>query len=403
MKKYIKPIAFTFGLLTVSFGFMACGSNNEKAIEEQQQEEAHDHDEENFVTLTQEQMKTVGIELGEIEQKQLTGNMRTTGILRVPNNHKAVATSLFGGAIRTLQVEIGDKVNKGQMIATISNPQFIAYQEEYISINSRIELAELELNRQTTLYEGEVGAKKNLQSAQTELSTLKTRKASLQNQIQMMGINPNSLSNSNLKNSLVVTSPISGTVSAVFAKIGSYVDVTSPIIEVVENSALHLDLQVFEKDLPMIEEGQKIDFVLTNIPNKTYEAKVYNIGSSFNDNSKTIAIHSEVIGDKTGLIDGMHVTAMVNLKGELTPALPTDAIVNADAKYYIFMVATDEDHPTDENSLRFEKIEIIKGNTELGYTGFIPHKEIPENAKIVTKGAFFVNAQIENDGDGHEH
>lgn len=403
MKKNIKTIAFSFNLLILSFVFWACDSNTEKPIDPPQQQDVHDHDDENFVTLTREQMKTVGIELGEIEQKQLTGNMRTTGILRVPNNHKAMATSLFGGVIRTLQVEIGDPIKKGQVIATISNPQFIEIQEEYLSINSRIEFAELELNRQKTLYEGEVGAKKNLQSAQAELNTLKTRKASLESQLRMMGIRPNSLSNSNMKTSLVVTSPISGTVSMVFAKIGSYVDVASPIIEIVENSALHLDLQVFEKDLPEIEVGQNIDFVLTNLPNKTYEAKVYKIGSSFNDNSKTIAIHSEVIGDKMGLIDGMHVTAMVNLKGEMTPALPSEAIVNADAKYYIFVLTPDENHPIDGDELRFEKIEIIKGTTELGYTSFVAHKEIPENAKIATKGAFFVHAQTQNDGDGHEH
>jgi cobalt-zinc-cadmium efflux system membrane fusion protein len=65
-----------------------------------------------------------------------------------------------------------------------------------------------------------------------------------------MGINPNSVSNSNLRSALVVKSPISGTISNVFSKIGSYVDVSSPVAEIVDNNQLHLDLNVFEKDLP---------------------------------------------------------------------------------------------------------------------------------------------------------
>src|SRR3546814_13296906 len=92
-------------------------------------------------------------------------------------------------------------------------------------------------------------SKKNLQSATADRNTLQTRKASLNRQIQLMGIDPTALSNSSLKSSLVVTSPISGIISDVFAKIGSYVDVSSPIAEIIQNAALHLDLQVFEQDI----------------------------------------------------------------------------------------------------------------------------------------------------------
>nr|WP_311316198.1 efflux RND transporter periplasmic adaptor subunit [Weeksella virosa] len=360
-------------------------------------------------------MKAVGIEIGSIEQKQLSATLKANGALRVPNSNKANATSLFGGVIKSLNVEIGDFVRKGQVIATISNPQFIQLQEEYLSINSRIEFAEQEVARQRELNEGNAGAKKNLQSATTELNTLRTRKASLQQQIQMMGINPASLSNSNLKSSLVVTSPISGTVSNVFAKIGSYVDVSSPIAEIIENTALHLDLQVYEKDIPLIKIGQKIDFVVTNNPNKTYSAEVYSIGSSFSGESKTIAVHSKITGDKAGLIDGMSITGMVSLDDVLSTAVPNDAIVNADGKYYIFLVKEREEEAHDhkegeahdhnhgsEKGTQFVRMEVVKGATQLGYTAITPVSEIPHGAHIVVKGAFFVNAKMDDSGE-HAH
>ena len=82
-----------------------------------------------------------------------------------------------------------------------------------------------------------------------------------------MGINPNNVSNSNLQSALVVTSPIGGTVSNVFAKIGSYVDVSSPVAEIVDNSSLHLDLNIFEKRFADAKKvGQTIHFTLTNNP-----------------------------------------------------------------------------------------------------------------------------------------
>ncbi|ADX66785.1 efflux RND transporter periplasmic adaptor subunit [Weeksella virosa] len=421
MKRIINNIVFSVLVLVAFFAFNACTNNHKEGdghnhgTEAETTTDEHEEEEENVAVLTDEQMKAVGIEIGSIEQKQLSATLKANGALRVPNSNKANATSLFGGVIKSLNVEIGDFVRKGQVIATISNPQFIQLQEEYLSINSRIEFAEQEVARQRELNEGNAGAKKNLQSATTELNTLRTRKASLQQQIQMMGINPASLSNSNLKSSLVVTSPISGTVSNVFAKIGSYVDVSSPIAEIIENTALHLDLQVYEKDIPLIKIGQKIDFVVTNNPNKTYSAEVYSIGSSFSGESKTIAVHSKITGDKAGLIDGMSITGMVSLDDVLSTAVPNDAIVNADGKYYIFLVKEREEEAHDhkegeahdhnhgsEKGTQFVRMEVVKGATQLGYTAITPVSEIPHGAHIVVKGAFFVNAKMDDSGE-HAH
>lgn len=423
MKRIIKKLILVTAVSATLSGFYGCGKEHKEGDGHDHgsatEKKAGEHGAETTVTLTDEQIKTVGVVIGFIEQKQLSATMKANGTLRVPNNNKANATSLFGGIIKTLNVEIGDYVKKGQVIATISNPEFIQLQEEYLTIGSRIEFAEHEVARQNELNQGNAGAKKNLQSATSELKTLKTRRSSLKQQIQLMGINPSSLSNSNLKSSLVVTSPISGNVSNVFAKIGSYTDVSSPIAELVENSALHLDLQVFEKDVPLIKVGQRIDFVVTNNPNKTYTAEVFNIGSSFNGESKTIAVHSKVIGDKTGLIDGMNITGLVDLNGVLSPAVPNEAIVNTDGKYYIFIVKEKEekvhehkegdghehehDHGTETKGTVFEKVEILKGSSQLGYTAIKPLNEIPHEAHVVVKGAFFVNAKLSNTGDGHAH
>lgn len=377
-------------------------------------------------TLTQEQIKAVGITLGTIEYKQLTASIKANGALRVPNNNKGNATPLYGGVVKTLTVQIGDHVKKGQVIATIANPQFIQLQEEYLTIDSRITLAEQEMQRQKELSEGNAGAKKNLQSATAELNTLRTRKASLQQQIQLMGINPNTVSNSNLRSALTVTSPISGTVSNVFAKIGSYVDVAFPVIEIVDNSSLHLDLQVFEKDLPKIRVGQIIHFTLTNNPEKEYDATVFSIGSSFENESKSIAVHAKVSGTPTGLIDGMNITGIVSLDHVKSPVVPNEAIVEADGKYYIFIQTDreaqehheenghdDHGHAHDEGeagkhaneqvkTMNFEKTEVIKGVSDLGYTAVTFITEVPANVKIVTKGAFFINAKLSNTG-GHQH
>ncbi len=134
---------------------------------------------------------------------------------------------------------------------------------------------------------------------------------------------------------MVITSPISGTVSSINAQIGSYVDVASPVLDIIDNSSIHLDLQVFEKDLPKMKVGQTVQFKLTNNPETLYNATVFSIGSSFENESKTISVHASVTGNKVGLIDGMNVTGMVSLGNSSTAAVPDEAIVEADGKFYV--------------------------------------------------------------------
>ena len=415
-KNYLLPLAYSLLLMAFFTTLIACG-NKEKTENIEDPKVESKEAESTIASLSNEQIKTVDIQYGSIEQKQLSATLKVNGALRVPNNYKANVTSLYGGVIKTINVQLGDFVKKGQLIATIANPQFIQLQEEYLSTTSKIIFAEQEVARQKELNEGNAGALKNYQSANAELKSMRTRRASLQQQIQLMGINPNSLNNSNLRSALSVTSPISGTISNVFSNIGSYVDVSSPLAEIVDNSQLHLDLNIFEKDLPLIKIGQIIHFRITNNSGEDYNAKVYSIGAAFENESKSIPIHATVQGNKSGLIDGMNITAIVSLNDVTTTAIPNEAIVSTDGKDYIFVVINNqaaEEKPEgakvkNENvakskiketeNVNFEKIEVAKGVSNMGYTAITLVKDLPANAKIVIKGAFFVNAKLTNKGE----
>ena len=415
MKKcFILTILFA-GLAT----FVSCSSKGTAETATTEEGHTDEHANTNTALLTDEQIKSIGIELGVIEEKQLTASLKTNGVLQVPNQNKASVNSLYSGVIKSLLIQPGNYVRKGQTIATIANPDFIQAQSEYLSVNSKIVLAELEVKRQRDLNAGNAGALKNLQAAETELGTLRTLKSTLEQQIKLMGINPERLSNGKLISVLSISSPISGVVSNVIVKMGSYVDVSTPVAEIVDNSQLHLDLFVYEKDLPKLKNNQLIHFTLTNNPGKEYDAQIYSLGSSFEGESKAVTVHAKVQGDKTGLIDGMNITAVISLENQTLPAVPTEAIVNVAGQDYIFMVSeqhgeeeykmdsvkhdvkTEAGHK-DEKGITFERIPVAKGTTDVGYTEITLLKEIPKDAKIVVKGAYFVLAKMTNSGE-HEH
>ncbi len=390
--------AFTI-LSSISCGSGAASKNDKEAVAEPGIEQENPA----VATLTPEQIKSIGIQIGKIERKQLTESLKANGILQVPNQNKASINPVYGGVIKSLLVQPGSSVSKGQTIATIENPEFIHTQEEYLSVGSKIIMAEQEYNRQKELNQGNAGALKNLQAAEAELKALKTRIAALRNQIQLMGIVPSSLSNNKLVSVLSIHSPISGVVSAVNVKMGSYADVTTPVAEVVDNSQLHLDLYIYEKDLSKLKNNQIIHFTLTNNPGREYDAEIYSLGSSFEGASKAVTVHAKVRGDKSGLIDGMNITAVISLAETTVPAVPNEAIVTYQGQDYIFMqIGQDSKKHTEsgaEDEISFEKIPVARGTTDVGYTEIALLKEIPADARIVVKGAFFVLAKMTNAGE----
>ena len=387
-----------FTLCAASIFFVSCGSKD-KTETASPETETHvdEHANPDEATLTADQIKTIGIEFGSIEQKQLTASLKTNGVLKVPNQNKASINSVYSGVIKSLLVQPGNSVSRGQTIATISNPEFIQVQSEYLSVNSRIVLAEQEYNRQKELNAGNAGALKNLQAADAELKSLRTRRSSLQQQIQLMGISTASLSNGRLISVLAVRSPISGIVSNVNVKMGAYVDLSTVVTEVVDNSRLHLDLFVYEKDLPKIKNKQTIHFTVTNNPGKEYDAEIFSLGSSFENESKAISVHAMVKGDKTGLIDGMNITANISLDQATLPAIPTDAIVNFQGQDFIFIVDSVD---TKKNETHFKRIPVVKGTSDVGYSEITLLKDIPAGAKVVIKGSFFILAKQTNT-EGH--
>ncbi len=407
--------------------------------------ESGEHHEEHTtsVSLTQKQSESIGLRLGGLEHKILNSGLKANGFLKVPNQNKATITSIYGGIVKNILVMPGSRVSAGQTVAQILYPPLIPMQEEFLSLSPKIELASAELERQVELSNEQAGAFKNKQNAEANLKNLMIRRASLEQQINQMGIRADQLAIDHLVTILDIKSPISGWVGKVFVNIGSSVDASTPIAEVMDNRSLHLDLFVYEKDLHEVRQDQLIDFVLTNQPGKSYTAQVFSIGNTFENENKAIAVHAVVKGNKQGLIDGMNVTALISLKNATVPALPDEAFVNQDGVDFVFVqkVAGAEvhdehhheegdiahqnehhedghqqdpgedghEHKAEEKTARngaevlFEKIPIKKGVSDLGYTEVTLLKEVPLNARFVTKGAFFLLAKMSNAGEAHAH
>ena len=385
-----RALRFVFACFAVTL--IAC---NEKKTEETHEQEKSETE----VSLTDSQYKTVGIETGKVEDRNLNKVIKANGYTTVPPQNSAEVATLIGGTVKDIYVLEGTFVNKGKVLATIQNLEVIEIQEDYHSATANIEYLQLEYNRQKTLSDENVNPRKTFQEVKSKLAAERARAQAAKSKLEALHIAANGSS------SLVpIIAPISGYVGKISIAKGAFAQTGVSLFEVVDNSQMHLDLNVYEKDLGSISIGQVIDFVLTNQSNKSIKGKIFGINKSFSNESKTVAVHAKIeSSDAKELISGMYVSANINIVNATVPALPKDAVVRNAAKYFVFV--QEEEHvnqQTKEKEIHFKAIEVIPGTTDLGFTEVKFVDNIDPDAAIVTKGAFYLLSAMKGGGE-HEH
>lgn len=382
----------------------SCGNTKSEGSENIATADSSEHqgDHTELIELTAKQINAVGIQTGPVEQKNLNAVIKSSGQLAVPPQNKAEVNVLMGGIIRKINVLEGQAVKRGQVLVLLENTDFVKLQEEYLTLTNSFSFTENELTRQKELNEAKAGTGKNLQQAQANYNAQRARISTMERQLQQLGINPTRVAQGNIISQVAVTAPISGTVGHIAVNTGTYAETSKPLMEIIDNSQIHCDLVVYEKDLFKVKIGQKVNFTLTNQNNQQIQGEIYGVNKSFEDDSKGIIVHAVIKNaGRHNLIPGMYVTALIDIGNQLTPAVPADAVVRSEGKDYIYLVAEEgaERHSeekeakpdsTHEEHIAFKKVEVVTGVAELGYVQINALEELPENVKIVTKGAFYL-------------
>ena len=99
----------------------------------------------------------------------------------------------------------------------------------------------------------------------------------------------------------------------------------------------------------------------------------------------------------------MYVEAGIEVGQRKTRALPEAAIVRDGGMDYIFVWAKEDTSHGQEGERVFLKQEVKVGIRDLGYAEVVPADPLSDSAKVVTRGAFYLMAEL-NKGDGeHGH
>jgi membrane fusion protein, heavy metal efflux system len=389
----MKTKLFLIMLLTTLF-IAGCGNRKETA-------EGHGEHEElppNVVEMNDAQYKSAGIELGSVEQKVLSTQLHVNGVVSVSPQNLVSVSAIMGGYIKSITMVQGSVVSKGQVIAVIENPEFIELQQNYLENKSKLEYAEIEYYRQKDLYKENVNSAKTYQMATAEYKSLQSKVYALEQKLRLIGIDAKRLEFDKISGSIPILSPISGYVKVVNVNIGKFVNPTDIIAEIVNTQNMTLELTVFEKDIAKVSIGQALNFNMPANTDYTMKAVVYQVGKALNED-KTIKVYATIEKANMNLLPGMYVNATIDIINDSVTALPNEAVLAFEDKFYIFFFSEKKKEGEKFVTL-FKFIEVNTGVSENGYTEVILPKNLDFDIhKIVVKGAYNLLSALKNAGD----
>jgi cobalt-zinc-cadmium efflux system membrane fusion protein len=112
------------------------------------------------VAITKAQFINAGIQLGRLRDGKLSETIKASGEVAVLPQDYAKVSTYIGGIVKTIRVQEGDYVKKGQTVFTLEHPDYIKLQQEYLVTKNNLNFLEKEYERQKELFENKAAVGK---------------------------------------------------------------------------------------------------------------------------------------------------------------------------------------------------------------------------------------------------
>lgn len=256
-----------------------------------------------------------------------------------------------GGRITKINVEIGDFVKEGQVLAEIDKAQL---QQAQLSLQNQ----EVELARLKSLYEAGGLSKSDLDAIELQYNVTKT-------QVE------------NLLENTVLRSPINGVVTARNYDVGDMCSMSAPIFTVEQIVPVKLLVGISESDYSKVKKGDAVEIKADAVPDKTFYGKINRIYPTIDPTTRTFTVEVVVQNNYRTLRPGMFVRAMVNFGTNNSVVIPDVAVVKQQGSGERFVYVLNED-----GTVTYQKV-LLGRRMEAEYEVL---EGIEDGARIVTGG-----------------
>ena len=223
-----------------------------------------------------------------------------------------------GSRIRKINVEVGDYVQKGQVLAEMDRMQLA-------QLELQIQNDELEYERLKSLYKEGGVSQSDFETAELGYKVRKTNYE-------------------NIKENTILRSPISGFITARNFDSGDMFSMSAPLFVVQQVVPVKLLVGISESEYTKVKKGDKVTLTVDAIPGRSFAGKIERLYPTVDAATHTFKVEVNVPNTDKVLRPGMYARVTVNFGNLHHVVLPDQAVVRMEGtgQRFVYVLNADE-------------------------------------------------------------
>lgn len=317
------------------------------------------------------------------------------GEVRLDESSSTWITPRVAGIVRRIAVDLGSRVQRGQLLFEVESAEFTAARAEYLRAGAALVAAEAAYARESELFAKRVCPRKDLIEAQAARDEAMAAARAAEEILRQYGLGSAALASLPGQSAtapvawMPVVAPFDGTILDRSIQLGALVEPGDRLLLVGDLSRVWIVASVHQDDLAgLLEagEGRAAAVEVQAFPGRTFEGVVERIGGVVSEATRTTAVR--VVVDNAGgrLRPGMF--AQVRL-AEPDPrdavAVPAEGVLEDEGRSFVFV-------PVDGQESYFMRRPVVAGHTREGWTEIV--EGLHPGQAVVARGAFLLKSDV---------
>src|ERR1017187_10377372 len=286
----------------------------------------------NIVTVTNPERFPLAQAVARHESDQILAN----GVVAADVSRSYAVNALSSGRVVDVKARLGDDVQKGQLLLTMTSPDMSQAFADYQKFQAGAALAKSQLDRARLLYSHGATPQKDLEVAEDTLNRANIDTQAAEEHIRLLGGDPRHAS------SLIeIHAPVSGTIieqNVTSAAGVKSLDNAPNLFTIADLSNVWILCDVYENDLAHVHLGDRAEIELNAYPDRRLAGRVANISKLLDANTRAAKVRIELPNEAGILRPNMFATIHFVAQGTATrTVIPSSAVLRLQDRDWVFV------------------------------------------------------------------
>jgi membrane fusion protein, heavy metal efflux system len=289
------------------------------------------------LSISEQQRNNLGLRFSTPEVADLAYSAYYPARVTVPNSQLVILSAPVAGIVREMLASTGESATHGQKIAVIASSDLLQLQQQWLTADAELQLAQRALTRDRQLLDEGIIPRQRLETSERDYSAASAASERALSALRIAGMPPQQIQQLQNKRELMETldlpAPLSGTIQMQHVQTGSIVSHGAPIYTMIASDALLLEIHTAGSNCQEFAPGQ-----LVNLEDSEAIATLIEISCVVHEQDQGVLLRARIDDSKGLLRPGQMVRASIpKAAQDDTWSVPRSAVVHAQNAAYVFI------------------------------------------------------------------